>query len=159
MADLTHYRFRKVWKVDAAPDAVFDVLADLATYPRWWPQVREVQRIDDHRAYVRIRATLPYTLRLRLHRRAEDRATGLLEVGIQGDLEGLARWRVGPGAAGSVLRYEQDVRTRKHSLNALAPVARWAFIANHAAMMRSGERGLRVFLGRGSLTPPGDTAG
>ncbi|HEX9890848.1 MAG TPA: SRPBCC family protein [Actinomycetota bacterium] len=151
---LTRYRFRHTWLVREEPERAFDVLADLGTYPSWWPQIREVRRIDADRASVRVLAYLPYTLRLRLHRRVQDRRQGLLEVAIAGDLEGFARWRIEPGDGGAVLLYEQEVRTRKRSLNVLAPVARWAFILNHRAMMRSGERGLRSFLRR-----PAGTAG
>lgn len=159
MASLTRYRFRDTWLVPGSAERAFEVLADLGAYPRWWPPVREVRRIDEDRAFVRIQASLPYTLRLRLDRRVQDREAGLLEVGIAGDLEGFARWRIEPRDGGALLRYEQEVVTRKRSLNVLAPVARWAFIANHAAMMRSGRRGLRAYLPRASVTRPGGTGG
>ncbi|HVM12621.1 MAG TPA: polyketide cyclase, partial [Actinomycetota bacterium] len=57
--------------------------------------------------------------------------------------EGSARWRLHPEPSGTRLEYEQDVRTRHRLMNLLTPIARRAFVANHRAMMRGGEAGLR----------------
>ena len=48
--------------------------------------------------------------------------------------------------SGCRLIYDQEVDTQKVLLNALAPVARFAFRANHLLMMRHGQAGLRTFM-------------
>ncbi len=141
-----HYRLAATWTVAASPAAAFDALKDIAGYPRWWRQIAEVRAIDDRHAWVRARSLLPYSLRIVLEPTVTDRAAGVLQVSISGDLEGWARWRIDPVATGARLRYRQVVVTTRPVLRALAPVARAAFIANHAWMMRSGERGLRALL-------------
>ena len=45
--DRNHYRFRTVWTLSAPAATVYGVLERIEDYPRWWPQVREVARLDD----------------------------------------------------------------------------------------------------------------
>ena len=60
--DWTHYRFRSLWDLPAPPATVYQVLERVEDYPRWWPQVREVTRLDDTSGVIRVRALLPYDL-------------------------------------------------------------------------------------------------
>ena len=60
--DWTHYRFHTVWELPAPPADVYTVLEQAETYPRWWPQVREVTPVDEHSAVIRIRSVLPYDI-------------------------------------------------------------------------------------------------
>jgi hypothetical protein len=129
--------------MSADTDQVFDVLADVAGYPRWWPQVRAVGRVDEGTAWVVCRSALPYDLDLVLTRRREERGPGLLEAGLGGDLDGWSRWTLRGDGAGTVVHYEQEVEVAPR----LAPAARWArplLSANHAWMMRGGRHGLEV---------------
>lgn len=142
------YRFRDTWFIAAPPPSVFDAVADLAGYPRWWPDVRSVSRVDDDTAELVCRATLPYRLVLRMRRAEQDAPAGRLRVELTGDLEGSLAALVIGQPAGTRLDITQHVLARKPLLRHLAPMARPVFRANHALMMRRGHSGLRHFLTR-----------
>lgn len=125
---------------------MWDVLYDVPSYPEWWPQVKRVSDLTGENYEIVARSFLPYDLVFTLGQNVADRDGGVLEAELRGDLDGFSRWSIRPARAGSVLVYEQEVVTTGWIFNALAPVARPAFEANHAWMMRSGERGLRTFM-------------
>ncbi|WP_435200316.1 SRPBCC family protein [Janibacter sp. GS2] len=137
--------FRHVWPVPAPVGVVTAALADIEHYPRWWPQVRSVARIDDVSGRGRIRSLLPVTLDLVLTREIEDREGGRLRVALGGDLLGWAGWSVVPDpagtATGSIATFEQEVRVAAR-LDRAATLAPFVLRANHAWMMRQGRRGL-----------------
>jgi uncharacterized membrane protein len=89
--EFPEYRFVERWRVDRPGPVVYDVLADLTSYPEWWPQVRSVERIDDDSARVVCRSLLPYSLRFDMLRARDDRRAGVLEARLLGDLDGWAR--------------------------------------------------------------------
>lgn len=129
----------------APPEAVLEALHELDAWTRWWPEIRESLRLDEDRALVRIRSTLPYDLHLFLSRRRDTET--VLEAGIEGDLRGFARFRLRPdGPRSTRLLFEEEVEVRKPLMRMLAPIARPVFRWNHARMMRSGERGLADFV-------------
>ncbi|MCA1845399.1 MAG: polyketide cyclase [Actinobacteria bacterium] len=146
MSRSSFYRFRSVWTLDCHPTDAYLALCRLDSYPQWWPEVREAHRLDGGRVELRCRSLLPYDLRFVVEQGVVDPAVGLVEAGLAGDLEGFSRWTVTAAAAGSQAVFEEEVVTNKGALNRLAPVARPAFRANHALMMRHGQAGLRVFL-------------
>ncbi|MGW1890783.1 SRPBCC family protein [Streptomyces sp. NPDC002004] len=146
--DWSHYRFRSVWDVPAAPAAVYAVLECAEEYPRWWPQVREVTPHDAHSGTARFRSFLPYDLVLTVRETQRDAGAGVLEIAMTGDLEGWARWTVRPAPGGTRARYEQEVDVRKPLMRRLAVPGRPLFLLNHALMMRAGRRGLAAFLAR-----------
>jgi hypothetical protein len=136
------YCFRSAWMVDLDADRLFDVLSDIAAYPRWWPQLRSVERVDDDTAAVECRSALPYTLRLRAQRAREDREARVLEVRLDGDLHGWSRWTLTPRQDRTLLVYEQEVVVRGHLLRGLGFVARPVLRLNHRWMMRGARLGL-----------------
>jgi uncharacterized protein YndB with AHSA1/START domain len=144
--DWSHYRFRSLWPLPAPPAAVYAALERADDYPRWWPQVREVNRLDDTGGVVRIRSLLPYDLTFTARETRRDPAAGVLEIALSGDLEGWSRWTVTPDGTGSLARYEQVVDVRKPLMRALAVPGRPVFRANHWLMMRAGRRGLAAHL-------------
>ncbi|MEU6094844.1 SRPBCC family protein [Streptomyces sp. NPDC047079] len=144
--DLTHYRFRSLWALPAPPAAVYAVLERSQEYPDWWPQVREVIRLDDTTAVVRARSLLPYDITFTAREVRRDPAAGVLEAVLSGDLDGWARWTVTATASGSLVRYDQEVEATKPLLRRFALVGRPVFRANHRIMMRSGRRGLLAHL-------------
>lgn len=144
--DLQHYRFASTWGLAAAPPVVFRALHEVADYPAWWPQVRRAQRVDDATYDMVVRSLLPYDLVFRSTRSVEDPAGGVLEAALTGDLAGFSRWTVTADGAGSQALFEEEVVAHKALLRRLAVVARPAFVANHALMMRAGQRGLGAYV-------------
>ncbi|MGC5564486.1 SRPBCC family protein [Streptomyces sp. FR-108] len=145
--DWTHYRFRSLWILAAPPDDVYGALADAERYPRWWPQVREVTPVDEVSGVIRIRSVLPYDLVFTAREVRRDRAAGILEIAMKGDVDGWARWTVTADGPGTRARYDQEVQVTKPLLRRFAVPGRPAFRANHALMMRAGRRGLAAHLG------------
>jgi Polyketide cyclase / dehydrase and lipid transport len=134
------YAFSDVWTVAAPVARVREVLADLEHYPEWWPQVVAVASLGPDDARVLCRSVLPYTLDLVLHAVRRDPAE--LEVAIGGDLRGTARWRLDDVAAGTRLRFAQDV-TVGGALALASPVLGGALRWNHRRMMQGCLDGLR----------------
>ena len=92
------------------PAAVYAALERAEDYPRWWPQVREVRRIDDASGVVRIRSLLPYDLTFTAARGApRPGGRGPGDRACRGDLEGWARWTLTARGTGTRARYDQEV--------------------------------------------------
>ncbi len=141
-----HYTFERTWRVPAPRHLVFDALADLEHYPRWWPQVRRVVGIDEDTARVAVRSFLPYTLHVTLHRARADSASGHLLAEIAGDLEGWASVRTRVDGDATSVHYVQEVVTAQHWMNVAGPFLSPAFRLNHSLMMRDGIAGLTRYL-------------
>ncbi|MFF8845992.1 SRPBCC family protein [Streptomyces sp. NPDC015127] len=144
--DWCRYRFRSVWDLPAAPEAVYRVLERAEEYPRWWPQVRAVDATGEETGTALFRSFLPYDLRVTAHARRHDPGTGVLEIALDGDLAGWSRWTVTAHRGGTRALFEQDVEVRKPLMRRLAVPCRPVFRANHALMMRGGRRGLAAYL-------------
>jgi hypothetical protein len=142
----TTYRFEHLWHLRAQQEQVYSALADVDGYNRWWPQVREIHRLDADRGRVRIRSVLPYSLNLILTRAIQDETRGILRVDIDGDLRGWCAWQLSAGEAGTCARFSEEVEVTPPLLQRASFVTRPLLRANHAHMMRSGERGLRRHL-------------
>ncbi|MFH9732136.1 SRPBCC family protein [Streptomyces sp. NPDC017260] len=147
--DWNHYRFRSLWVLPEPVPAVYRALERIEDYPRWWPQVRQVTRLDDTSGIVRFRSLLPYDLTTTLREGRRDADAGVLEVAMSGDMDGWARWTVAPRGPGVLVRYDQEVDVRKPLLRRLAVPGRPLFRANHRLMMRAGRRGLAAHLESG----------
>ena len=151
------FSFQDLWHITAPMGRVFDILADPDHYPRWWPNILAVQRIDPLSGTLVCRSVLPYTLRITVRQQVIDPDGGLLRAGLTGDLVGWSSWEVRAlprsGAPQSMVRFRQEVtapgvpggRSR-----VLAPL----LDANHRAMMRRGRRGLTQQLRAGDRNPP-----
>jgi hypothetical protein len=144
--DWNHYRFISIWNLDASPDAVYRVLSDIDSYPLWWPEVRQVSRIDDSSVQIVVRSFLPYDLVFAAKRSRQDPGSGVLETAMHGDLDGFSRWTLSAQPEGTRAVFEEDVIARKALLRSLALIARPLFRANHAVMMRHGREQLGVYL-------------
>ncbi len=145
--DLNQYSFRSVWRLQARAESVFEVLADLQSYPLWWPEVRRVSRIDDSAAELTVRSLLPYDLEFTSTQSRRDRAAGILEAAMTGDLTGFSRWTITAGGDDHCTAiFEEVVTAHKALLRRLALVARPAFMANHRLMMHHGRGGLQTYL-------------
>ena len=144
--NLRRYVFHSDWDIDAPVDDVYAVIRDQSTYVKWWKEVREATDLGDDRCRVRARSSLPIYLDFTASLGSEDRDRGFLEARLEGDLEGFVRWQLSPRGDGTHISYDQEVLTNKLLINALSPIARPAFRANHWLMMRNGEKGLNTFM-------------
>jgi hypothetical protein len=142
------YRFATTWRLPAEPERVYAVLADIERYDRWWPQVRRITRLDDESGDVQIRSVLPWTLHLHLRRELEDESALRLRAAVRGHLDGWSSWELSPGPGGTHAAYRQEVELHAPLLRRVSFLLRPVLRANHAAMMRGGERGLRAHLTR-----------
>ncbi|MBE3074576.1 MAG: SRPBCC family protein [Actinobacteria bacterium] len=145
-ATRTTYRFDNLWHLRAPREQVYAALADVEGYQRWWPQVREIHRINAERGRVRIRSLLPYTLDLVLVRTVQDEARGVLRVDVDGDLRGWCAWQFSSEGAGTRAQFSQEVEVTALVLRRMPFAIRPLLRGNHAHMMRSGEHGLRNYL-------------
>jgi len=149
------FRLSSTWRLDAPVEKCWAVLADPAfSWPLWWPGVSATAvhpapgGLAGSAADAVFRSPLGYRLSVRLEvERAWPVTRVLLRAG--GDLVGQAEARLSSPAPG---------RTRVDVLWRVEPTPPWmvrtgpllapAFAAAHAAMMRSGERGLARHLAR-----------
>jgi uncharacterized protein YndB with AHSA1/START domain len=149
---MARYRFLSTWILDAPIADVWDAIYAVERWPEWWLGVRSVVElvhgggdgVGTRHAHV-WRARLPYDLRFELEVTRVERPF-LLEGRASGDLAGTGRWRLFEGAATAVT-YEWDVAATIGWMNALAPLARPVFAANHDWVMRRGGEGLAGRLG------------
>jgi hypothetical protein len=137
------YLFRSEWRISAPPDDVYAALADVATYPEWWHQVRAARWLDDRSGELTCRSLLPYDLRFVIERVVEDPVGRVLRGRLTGDLAGESQWTVTAADGHTVAVFDEDVAVGSGMLRAAGVVARPALKFNHALMMRSGEAGLR----------------
>ena len=142
----TTYRFDNMWHLRAPREGVYATLADVDGYARWWPQIREIQRIDADSGRVRIRSLLPYSLNLVLTRAIQDETRGILRVDVDGDLRGWCAWQLTDEGTGTCARFSEEVEVTVALLRRAPFVTRPLLRGNHAHMMRSGERGLSTHL-------------
>ncbi|MFA4840410.1 MAG: SRPBCC family protein [Agrococcus sp.] len=147
----THYRFDHSWHVGAGADAVLALLEDVRGYGAWWPAVRVTGGSlgAARTADLEVRAPLGYRLRITLTAEEAEDAEARpreLRAAMGGDLEGWCSWRVTPDRGGSRVDFAQEVEVRARPLRAASPLLHGAFARQHAAVIRSAERGMRRVL-------------
>lgn len=148
MANRTNFVFHTTWRFDTDADVVYAALADVATYPSWWPQVRAARQLSDGLGELRCRSLLPYDLTFVMRRDVEDPARRVLRAQLDGDLVGTSQWTVTPTHSGCTAVFDEDVQVGKGILHVAGRVARPALRFNHDLMMRAGHKGLRAWLRR-----------
>jgi uncharacterized protein YndB with AHSA1/START domain len=144
------YVFRSEWRLPGSPDRVFKVLADVETYPDWWPQVRKARRVDEISGELTCRSLLPYDVVFLMHRELEDPDEFVLRARMEGDLTGTSQWTVTPSGDDSVAVFDENVAVGNGMLRAAGRLFRPALKFNHDLMMRAGEKGLRAHLSAGA---------
>jgi ribosome-associated toxin RatA of RatAB toxin-antitoxin module len=143
--------FRSEWLLPASPPQVYAVLADVESYPAWWPQVRKATRIDEASGELTCRSLLPYDLVFRMHQELRDPEGLVLRASMSGDLNGTSQWTIAAdGAQRSRAVFDEDVSVGSGLVGAAGRLFRPALKFNHDLMMRSGEKGLRKHLASGA---------
>ena len=134
------FAFRRTFVVAAPVDRVQAVLVDLEFYSSWWPEVVAVAKLSDDDALVVCRSALPYELEL--HLTAVHREPTLLEVAIDGDLVGFARFELSALDGGTSLVFIEEVEVAGRALRIAAYVGRPLLVWNHDRMLASCIDGL-----------------
>jgi mannose-6-phosphate isomerase-like protein (cupin superfamily)/ketosteroid isomerase-like protein/uncharacterized protein YndB with AHSA1/START domain len=144
------YAFVDQWDVAAPPDAVYDVLVDAQTYPRWWRRVYiDVQTDGPPRVGAvsrqHFKGRLPYHLRTRstLTRLQPKR---LIEADVDGDLRGRGIWTLTARPGGTDVRFEWTVHADRPLLRILTPLLRPALRANHGWAIARAIEGLEPYV-------------
>jgi hypothetical protein len=146
---VTFFRFEDTWTLPAPARHVYKVLADLACYTDWWPQVRRARQLSADTGELVIRSVLPYSLRVVIRPEIEDPERLLLRATLTGDMVGWSSWQISPSPDGCTGVFTQEVTTNG-LLSVAALVARPLLEWNHAIMMRNGQRELQAYLSRSS---------
>jgi uncharacterized protein YndB with AHSA1/START domain len=148
----SEYVFVDEWHVAAPPEAVFDALADAATYPDWWRPVYLDVEVDGPPELGRtsrqhFKGRLPYHLRTRstITRYERPSAVG---ADVEGDLRGRGLWTLTPRDGGTDVRFDWRVYADKPILRALTPLLRPLFRWNHAWAIARAREGLEPFARR-----------
>lgn len=150
---MAEYRFLTTWLLESERRPVWDAIYDSDNWPEWWRGVEETERLADGDAngvgqfgrYV-WRSKLPYRVEFFV-RSTRVEAPYLLVGEASGELAGTGRWRLFEQGGVTAVLYEWNVRTTKAWMNAVAPLARPLFAANHDWIMRRGGEGLAARLG------------
>lgn len=144
------YRFRGEYRLAASHDPVVAALRDADRWPAWWPQIRAVVRHTETTGLVTVRSLLPITLHLTVTGAVDDPDAGVFRARIGRDLHGWIEFRVtaDPADCSALVAYTQECTVTKRGLAGSATVLRPLLGVNHAAMMRSGMRGLEAYAGR-----------
>ena len=150
---MASYRFLSTWVLAAPRERVWEAIYESETWPEWWRGVERTTRLAEggtdgigQRGLYEWRARLPYTVRFEITSTVVERPHRLGGE-ASGELEGSGLWRLYEEAGTTAVLYDWRVRTTKWWMNALGPVGRPVFRANHDWVMRNGGEGLARRLG------------
>ena len=143
MSVVTRIRVSHEVTVPATPDEVWNVLSDVAAYPKWWPALRGVSVLRHQEGLLgsefEVRPFLGRTFRIRFEE-LEGRESVRLRF-FDGALEGPGGFHLREAGGGTQVRYEMDVFTRGMRIAALSQILPYEWI--HRSRMRSVLRRLK----------------
>jgi carbon monoxide dehydrogenase subunit G len=134
------FTFVRTFTIPAPVDRVQAVLVDLEWYSSWWSEIVAVAKLSDDDALVVCKSALPYELEL--HLTAVHREPECLEVAIDGDLIGFARFELAAVDNGTRLEFTEEVEVAGRALRFAAYVGRPLLVWNHDRMLESCIRGM-----------------
>lgn len=147
-----HFDLVSQWRIEAPADRVWAALTDPASWPRWWPYVREVRtlREGDAAGVGSVRridwaTRLPYRIVIEVEA-VESVRLQSLRARSRGQLDGEGLWLLRAEGGCTEVTYVWRVRLTRRWMRWLAPLLAPAFRWNHEAVMRAGEAGLRRHL-------------
>jgi quercetin dioxygenase-like cupin family protein/uncharacterized protein YndB with AHSA1/START domain len=140
------YVFADEWDVAAAPEDVFDTLADGRTYPAWWKPVYLDVETDGEFTLQHFKGRLPYHLHTRTKTVRSERPH-LLEGETDGDLRGTGIWTLTPtDSGGTHVRFDWRVHADRKLLKLLTPILRPALRWNHNWAVARATEGLEPYV-------------
>ena len=129
------------WRVEASASAVWPLLANVQTWPAWWPVVQRVERsaaspLGDL-AELHWGSALPCAINLRLKTVGAERLRRLAYQ-AQGRFQGLGIWLIEPAEGGWVsVSYRWEVTLDRPWMRALSLLLRPMFDWNLFRVMRA----------------------
>lgn len=149
----THFDLVSQWRIHAPVELVWAALTDTASWPRWWPCVRQVHtlREGDADGIGSLRrfdwsTRLPYHLVIEVET-IEAVRLQRLRARSRGQLEGEGLWLLRADEVCTDVTYVWRVHLVKRWMRWLAPLLAPVFRWNHRSVMRLGEIGLQRHLG------------
>jgi hypothetical protein len=160
------YRFVDRWRVRGTVQEVSDILADVTSYPRWWPSTY-IEVTDDvagdendvgRSGRVYAQGWLPYRIRFN-YRVTESRAPRGFSFAAWGDLTGNGVWDLVQDGDWVDVTFTWTIRADKPILRSLSVLLKPIFRSNHGWTMRRGEPSLQLELERRRAATPDSAAG
>jgi uncharacterized membrane protein len=145
------------WHLDAPIERVWEALAAIDGWPRWWRYVESVVTVrtgDANGVGAVHRCTWSSPLGYRLSFDMTITAVArphCVAATARGALNGSGRWRLDQEGPGTRVEYAWRVTTGPRWMNACAPLLRPLYRWNHDAVMAAGGRGLARELASASL--------
>jgi hypothetical protein len=156
---INKYHFVSNWQVQGATcKEVFNILADLESFPVWWPSVYlSMKTIIPQVFYeTHTKGWLPYSMRWNIipvptgtDSKLSVCPTRLL-VHVAGDFAGQGVWQLTQNGEVVNIVYDWQIEARKPLLKYLSylPGLKLIFGANHRWAMRQGEKALQAEVAR-----------
>jgi uncharacterized protein YndB with AHSA1/START domain len=149
---MSRYELVSHWHLNAPIGAVWDALCDVASWPKWWSYVLDVQELEraDAAGIGAVRritwgSALPYQLTFTMQTTVLQRPH-LIEVIAEGDLNGFGRWKLTELGAATEVHYYSEVTTARAWMNVMSPLLGPMFRWNHGQVMADGQQGLARYL-------------
>ncbi|MGQ0540452.1 MAG: SRPBCC family protein [Blastocatellia bacterium] len=152
------YEFVTNWHLNETLPEVWKHIKHSEDWPKWWKGVLSVVELKPgdsdgvgavHRSVWK--SVLPYKIEFDSEIiRIED--FKLIEARAFGELDGNGLWQFFDEGESTHVRYDWRVRTTKHWMNLVAPIAKPLFGWNHDVIMGWGETGLKKLLAERTQT-------
>lgn len=145
---MAEFCLQSIWRIEAPLEDVYAAVLDSLCWPDWWLGAEKVEAlasgdasgIGSVRRYA-WQGKLPYRLVVDVQvTRIESLVT--IEGRASGDLDGIGRWDFSCQGLVSIVCFVWRVTPTRWWMKLIAPLARPAFIRNHALIMAQGGAGL-----------------
>lgn len=147
------FHFDNLWRVNASPAAVWQVLTRVEAWPQWWPGLPVAEPADDtvapgSRAHLLVTSPIGLSLDFDIELR-DIRTERFAGFTATGDLRGVGEWSLSRNGPITTIESTWCVTTTRRSIRLLRPLA----ARLHDSVMRAGERGLAAHLAQEPQRP------
>lgn len=137
-----HLRSDRRYQLPLEPEALWDRIADVGSFQRWWPWLRELEADGlevGERWRCAVSPPLPYVVRFTVRIDALEHPARI-EVTVDGDIRGAARLDIRERAGGSEARLVSALSPDHRVLRLLTMAARPMVRFGHDWVLDSGAR-------------------
>lgn len=150
---MRRFELLSIWRVEAPLEAIWPVMLDSLSWPRWWTGLERVCELERGRAdglgnvrrYI-WRSPLWFHLQIDMRTTAVEEHRRLAAI-ASGDVTGTGEWRFRAGGGETLVEYDWRVEVVRPGLRYLAALGGPLFARSHRAVMTRGARGLARELG------------